>query len=182
MSSRSGLWIALVTATLIAIAIYWISHPPTPPSDPLDRLETTTRMHDSEAKIGGSESASPGLMPAPGSLPGGVERPTSARSSDALKEARTPIRLYRDARVQPVYDLATNQVKGVRILDVQPDSFWAEMDVRSHDVILECNGTLIDSPASTVALMKAMSQGQALSLRLRGADGEERFAEYRAAD
>jgi S1-C subfamily serine protease len=139
-------------------------------------------MRNSEAEIDGSESASQRPIPAPDSLPGVVERPTSARSNDAMKEARTPIRLYRDARVQPVYDLATNQVKGVRILDVQPDSFWAEMDVRSHDVILEFNGTLIDSPASTVALMKAMSQGPGLSLRLRAADGEERFAEYRVAD
>ena len=182
MSSRSGLWIALGIATLIASAIYWIPDRPTPSSSPLDRLETTTRMRDSETDIGGSESASQRPIPAPSSVQNVIERPTSALSKDAIREARTPIRLYRDARVQPIYDLATNQVKGVRILDVQPGSFWAEMDVRSRDVILEFNGSLVDSPASTVALMKAMSQGQGLSLRLRGEDGEVRFAEYRAAD
>jgi len=182
MNSRSGLWIALAAAALIAAAIYWIADSPTPSSSTLDRLETTTRMRDAEAESDGSKPASQRPTRAPNSLQDAIEPPTSALSNDEIQQARTPIRLYRDARVKPVYDLVTNRVEGVRILDVQPGSFWAEMGVRSHDVILEFNGSLVDSPASTVALMKAMSEGQVLSLRLRADDGEERFAEYRAAD
>ena len=182
MSSRSGLWIALGIATLIVTAIYWIPDGPTASSSSLARLETATRMHTASPEIEGSGSIAQGSVPAPGPHATLAESAPSPLSKEAIQEARTPIRLYRDARVQPIYDLATNQVKGVRILDVQPGSFWAEMDVRSHDVVVEFNGSLVDSPASTVALMKAMSQGQGLSLRLRGADGEERFAEYRAAD
>lgn len=100
-------------------------------------------------------------------------------SDDALSPSRTSVRLYTDARVRPIYDLSTNEVQGVQILEVEPGSFWQEIGVESHDTIVELNGELIDSPNATVALMNALSRGYVLSLRIRDTDGRERFIDYR---
>ena len=182
MNSQNVLWAALGIAVLIGAGIYMIPESTAPSSSSLARLETATRMHAASPEIQGSGPIAQESLPTPEPHAAPAEDAPSALSKEAIQEARTPVRLYRDARVKPVYDLVTNQVEGVRILDVQPGSFWAEMGLRSQDVILEFNGSLVDSPASTVALMKAMSQGQVLSLRLRANNGEERFAEYRASD
>ncbi|MEE3327464.1 MAG: hypothetical protein VX252_09025 [Myxococcota bacterium] len=177
MSARNWFW--LVLAALVVGGIY-LSLDSTPPA-PLSGLETETRMRPPNPPSDDRSRADEALKtPRFSAQPPAREEAVEPSADDPMREARTPMRLYRDARVQPVYDLATNRVKGVRIVDIEPESFWAQVGVRNEDVILEFNGTLIDTPASTVALMNAVSEGHALSLRLRSPDGEERFEEYRA--
>lgn len=177
MKAHSRTWLGLGVAALVAAGIYSSLDSPSSPTPPT-RLETRNRLKAPDELPAPSETDAVNRHRATTAT--AIENETDTLSAEALREARTPMRLYRDARVQPVYDLATNRVRGVRILDVEPDSFWAEIGVHSQDVILEFNGTLIETPASTVSLMNAVAQDSGLSLRLRSPDGEERFAEYRA--
>jgi S1-C subfamily serine protease len=62
---------------------------------------------------------------------------------------------------------------------VAPGSFWDELGIDDGDVILELNGELINTPAASVELMNQFSRGYVLNLRLRTAEGNERFIDYR---
>ena len=185
---RRRVWsgLALGSAALLAVVMFW-PHEPEPTS-----LRSASQRPPLPAAVGptgqppatapeetASELQASGLArqneapPAPES---------SVESEEALRQSRTPVRLYADARVRPIYDLATNQVQGVQILEVKPGSFWQRIGVESHDVILELNGQLIDSPNATVALMNDISSGHILSLRVRNVEGRERFIDYRTPD
>ena len=103
--------------------------------------------------------------------------PTS--SEPPLESKRQAARLYQGGRVRPVYDLTSNAVEGVRVLDVQPDSFWAELGIQSGDLILELDGEPINTPAATVRLMDSVSKGEILTLRVQRTDNQVQFIEYR---
>ena len=181
MNSQKWWWLAFGSMIFVVGGVFLDLN--SNPAPQRNEPETTTRQNMPREQ---PPSAEVPAEPFTGSIQPGSPTTKTTRSveetsvpKDPLKEARKPTRLYRDARIQPVYDLASNRVEGVRIVDVAPDSFWNEIGVRSHDVILEFNGFLIETPSATVALMNAMSEGQSLSLRIRGAEGRIRFAEYR---
>ncbi|MAI25649.1 MAG: hypothetical protein CMN75_06410 [Spirochaeta sp.] len=181
MNSQKWWWWGLGSMVLVVGGVFLDLN--SKPAPQRDELETTTRMNIPLEQ-------SPSMQEHPEPFAASIQPGRSATKTthppeetsdpkDPVKESRKPTRLYRDARIQPVYDLASNRVEGVRIVDVAPNSFWSEIGVRSHDVILEFNGFLIETPSATVALMNAVSEGQSLSLRIRGAEGRIRFAEYR---
>lgn len=184
---RRRVWsgLALGSAALLAAVMFW-PHEPEP-----------TSLRSASERPPLPAAAGPGGQP-PATAPeetaseprAGLARQNeappapepSAASVETLRQSRTPVRLYADARVRPIYDLTTNQVQGVQILEVEPGSFWQRIGVQSHDVILELNGELIDSPNATVALMNDISSGHILSLRVRNVEGRERFIDYRTPD
>lgn len=98
---------------------------------------------------------------------------------EALSPTRTAVRLYGNAKVRPLYNLQDDTIAGVEISNVAPGSFWDELGVENGDVILELNGEVIDTPAASVNLMNQFSRGFVLNLRLRTAEGVERFIDYR---
>ena len=185
MTAQKWCWLALAVTISIVTAVF-LDLNANPPHGS-GELETATRVKPSGEYALGTKA-----LPAPSSPPASMESnlPNKTEtealegtptSKNEIQEARRPVRLYGDARIQPVYDLATNRVEGVRIVDVAPGSFWSELGVRSHDVILEFNGLLIETPSATVALMNAVSEAHRLSLRIRSAEGEIRFAEYQSS-
>lgn len=95
-----------------------------------------------------------------------------------LEDLRSSFSLYGTANVKPVYN--RYDVEGVRILNVQPGSFWAMLGVQSGDVITELNSDPIDSPADTIALMNALERDPVVRLGIRNAEGDERTIEYSA--
>lgn len=110
-----------------------------------------------------------------------VQTPADAERlepEEPLEELRTQQRLYGTAKVKPVYEL--HDVKGVRIENVAPGSFWDLVGLRSGDVVVELHGSPIDSPAAAIALMNALERDDTLTLRARGQDGIERYIEYTA--
>ena len=119
------------------------------------------------------ENATP-LAPSP-PLPENVK----TGEEGALSPARTKVRLYGNARIKPLYNLRNNEIDGVEVSGVAPGSFWDELGIDNGDVILELNGQLINSPAASVELMNQFSRGYVLNLRLRTAEGNERFIDYR---
>jgi type II secretory pathway component PulC len=119
------------------------------------------------------ENATP-LTPSP-SLPENVK----TGEEGALSPARTKVRLYGNARIKPLYNLRNNEIDGVQVSGVAPGSFWDELGIDDGDVILELNGELINTPAASVELMNQFSRGYVLNLRLRTAEGNERFIDYR---
>jgi len=93
---------------------------------------------------------------------------------------RSPPGLYGGAKVEPLYDLRSDAVQGVRVSRIQEGSFWELVGLKERDVVLEINGQLVDSPDASVTLMNSLSREPVLILRLRGEDGTERFLEYRS--
>ena len=174
--------VALGSMVLLALVMLW---PDEPEQAPALSTEEDSRIAPIPRPTGAGVNTAPDQPPtAPRSAPSpptALAEPTP-ESDDALSPSRTSVRLYADARVRPIYDLKTNEVEGVQILQVEPGSFWQEIGVQSHDTILELNGELIDSPNATVALMNALSRGYVLSLRIRDTDGRERFIDYRTPE
>ncbi|MDG2334830.1 MAG: hypothetical protein P8Q97_11450 [Myxococcota bacterium] len=97
----------------------------------------------------------------------------------ALSPKRTAVRLYGNARVKPLYDLRSNKIDGVEISAIEAGSFWEDLGVDEGDVVVELNGQMIDSPEASVELMNQFSRGYVLNLRVRTAEGRERFIDYR---
>ena len=95
----------------------------------------------------------------------------------ALDESRTQTNLFATAQVSAVYD--NEDLLGVRINNVTPRSFWAEVGFRHGDVILESNGQLMDNPQASIQFMDDLSTSHVLIVRVRGEDDEERMLEFR---
>jgi len=91
---------------------------------------------------------------------------------EALSEARTPTRLYGEARVRPVY--ANEDLLGIRIVGIASGSFWDDVGFEEGDVVLEVNGELVDDPNASVYFMNSLSREYELIVRVRGENGRER--------
>ena len=98
---------------------------------------------------------------------------------EAISEARTPTRLYGEAKVRPIY--ANEDLLGIRIMGIVPGSFWDEMGFQQGDVVLEVNGELVDDPDASVYFMNSLSREYELIVRVRGEDGHERILEHESS-
>ena len=182
--SRKYLGFLLLAAALVA-AVWVILRPGetnVPGTPSLSPAATGAAKPDSGARASEApgmptssrpENATP-LTPSP-SLPENVK----TGEEGALSPARTKVRLYGNAKIKPLYNLRNNEIDGVEVSGVAPGSFWDELGIDDGDVILELNGQLINSPAASVELMNQFSRGYVLNLRLRTAEGNERFIDYR---
>jgi len=144
-----------------------------------------------EASVGSAGDAEP-LPPGPGiesvnahpsgQAGPGPEAPNPGDLVDpgAAVGIRSPPGLYGGAKVEPLYDLRSDEVQGVRVSRIREGSFWELLGIRERDVLLEVNGQLVDTPSASVTLMNSLSREPVLILRLRGEDGRERFLEYRS--
>ena len=96
----------------------------------------------------------------------------------ALSEGRRQVRLFGSANVKTVYDKSYREIVGVQVSNIKPGSFWETLGIRNGDVIVELNNRLIDNVEAGNNLMNSLGQEQVLHLRVRGADGKERFLDY----
>jgi len=177
-------WKALVlTTTLIALAmIFWPREERKQQAQPVVTKESVARSlaEPPQAENAPDVAARPEPLTAP--LPSAAP-PASAETKtgdeEALSPTRTAVRLYGNAKVRPLYNLQDDAIAGVQISNIAPGSFWEELGVEDGDIILELNGEVIDTPAASVNLMNQFSRGFVLNLRLRTAEGVERFIDYR---
>jgi hypothetical protein len=95
---------------------------------------------------------------------------------ETLEEKRDPIRLYGTAKVKPLYD--NEQLLGITISKIQPDSFWDMVGFRDGDFVIEANGEIMDNPNTSVAFMNSLERAPEVIVRVRGTDGEERTLLY----
>lgn len=182
---HSRRWLAL--GALLVIGLCWSLWGPAPappeasfPGTP-GRPRAPAVTGEPAARAPGS--AAPHLLPRVGrDAPSSLEAPTLEESAHEVGEVemRTPPRLYGGAKVEPLYDLRSDALQGVRLSKVREGSFWEVLGVREGDVVLALNGTSMDSPAASVMLMNALSLDPVLILQVRGEDGRERFLEYRS--
>jgi type II secretory pathway component PulC len=75
---------------------------------------------------------------------------------------------------------AGHDVRGVRVQNVGPDSFWHMVGVRSGDVVTDYNGVRIDTPTAMLALLNSMEGDSVIRLRVRGTDEDKRTLYYSA--
>lgn len=180
--SRKSLSFLLLAAALVAAA--WVILRPgetnapgtpslRPPATGAAKPSSATSAPGTPAISRPEETTS--LAPSPPPLPENVK----TGEEGALSPARTKVRLYGNARIKPLYNLRNNEIDGVQVSGVAPGSFWDELGIDDGDVILELNGELINTPAASVELMNQFSRGYVLNLRLRTAEGNERFIDYR---
>ena len=99
-------------------------------------------------------------------------------SAASLAEKRTQPALFSTAKVTAVY--AGHDVRGVRVQNVGPDSFWHMVGVRSGDVVTDYNGVRIDTPTAMLALLNSMEGDSVIRLRVRGTDEDKRTLYYSA--
>jgi len=176
----------LAVGALAAAGLGWMLWSPASTDAPPESATVGARPgpeldHDAAAREPGSkvESVLPrvGAMAPPPRVdsagPEGVEE-------GAGVGIRSPTGLYGGAKVEPLYDLRSDALEGVRLSRIGERSFWNLVGVRDGDVVLEINGQLVDSPNASVTLMNSMSLEPVLILRVRGDDGLERFLEYRS--
>jgi len=130
----------------------------------------TPAAKEKSVVVHGARAPGPAIEASP-SFPDTVER------EETLEQLRTPTRLYASAKVSAVYN--RDELLGVRIDRVQEGSLWGLLGVESGDVVLEVNGELVDDPGASVLLMNALSEDEALLLRVRGIDGNERMLDFR---
>ncbi len=97
---------------------------------------------------------------------------------ETLEEKRDPIRLYGTAKVAPLYD--NEQLLGITITNVQPNSFWEMVGFEEGDFVLEANGERMDNPNTSVAFMNSLHDAPEVVVRVRGTDGAERTLLYNA--
>ena len=96
----------------------------------------------------------------------------------ALSEPRRQVRLFGSANVKTVYDASYREIIGVQVNNVKPGSFWETLGIKNGDIIVEVNGRLIDNVEAGNNLMTFLGQEKVLHLRVRGADGKERYLDY----
>ena len=181
--SRRFLSLVILAVAVVALAgIFW------PRAEQKDETGPAPAKEPVVARLG--ETPKTGNVRDKAELPGSVSADLAwaappateeihTGDEEALSPTRTAVRLYGNAKVRPLYNLHDNTIAGVEISNVVPGSFWDELGVGDGDVILELNGELIDSPAASVELMNQFSRGFVLNLRLRTAEGLERFIDYR---
>jgi membrane-associated protease RseP (regulator of RpoE activity) len=188
MMSRRSLSLLILAATLVALAAALLlrggasapppeTHAPSTLSDP---HPAPAGASAAPAEVPVADPAQPG--PGRESPPAPLADNVKTGEEGALSPTRTAVRLYGNARVKPLYNLHNSEIGGVQISNVSPGSFWEELGIDDGDVIVELNGELINTPAASVQLMNQISRGYVLNLRLRTAEGEERFIDYRTPE
>jgi len=146
---------------------------------------------------GGAASAAPRPAPLPASMavPSGPTPPTlpdtsslgtrvrrladnrfSVARSDVANLARNPATLFSQARMLPKYE--NGQMTGLQLNAVQPGSLWEQVGIQSGDTVTMFNGQRIDSPESSAAVLKQLTEARSLNVVVQGADGRERTLTY----
>ena len=97
--------------------------------------------------------------------------------AETLEEMRQPVRLYGTAKVEALYD--RHDFLGVQVKSVDEGSLWDLLGFQSGDLVVEANGQLVDNPAAGVQFMNSLARDSSVLVRVRGADGEERWIDFR---
>ena len=123
-------------------------------------------------------AAEPERVPIPKDLAPRTWRLKNAEEpGETLDEMREPTRLYGTARIEAVYD--RHDFLGVQVKSVDEGSLWDLLGFRSGDLVVEANGELVDNPAAGVQFMNSLARDSSVVVRVRGADGEERWIDFR---
>jgi len=74
-------------------------------------------------------------------------------------------------QLQPIY--RGNAISSFRVLNVQSDSIYAQLGIRSGDTILDINGQQVDNPQKAMSFFDALQPGQDVGMRINRS-GQER--------
>lgn len=179
---------SLVLLALGLVTIAWLRAAEIQRSEPLIVERPSTPLSEPEppppgitGTLGPSVTVV-GKEPAPPDLPPEERKPKTVFAGDeeAVEPRRTYTRLFGDARVGAVYD--NEQLLGIRIGNVVEGSFWEDLGIEEGDVVLELNHRLMDEPEASTYLMNALAREPVLIMRVRDAEGVERFLEYRTPE
>lgn len=100
----------------------------------------------------------------------------SVARSDVANLARNPATLFSQARMLPKYE--NGQMTGLQLNAIQPGSLWEQVGIQSGDTVTMFNGQRIDSPESSAAVLKQLTEARSLNVVVQGADGRERTLTY----
>jgi general secretion pathway protein C len=83
--------------------------------------------------------------------------------------ARSPARLFSEARILPKYE--AGQMVGVQVSAIKPGSLFEQMGVQEGDVITELNGIRIDSPEQSAKILLELTKSEPFTVQVEGASG-----------
>ncbi len=95
--------------------------------------------------------------------------PLPELASAADEGARSPARLFSEARILPKYD--SGQMVGVQVSAIKPGSLFEKMGIEDGDVITELNGMRIDSPEQSAKILLELTRSQSFTIQVNGQSG-----------
>ena len=95
--------------------------------------------------------------------------PLPQLASGADEGARSPARLFSEARILPKYD--AGQMVGVQVSAIKPGSLFEKMGIEDGDVITELNGMRIDSPEQSAKILLELTRSESFTIQVNGASG-----------
>ena len=98
-----------------------------------------------------------------------VTPPLPELASGADEGARSPARLFSEARILPKYD--AGQMVGVQVSAIKPGSLFEKMGIEDGDVITELNGIRIDSPEQSAKILLELTRSASFTVQVNGASG-----------
>ena len=98
-----------------------------------------------------------------------VSPPLPELASGADEGARSPARLFSEARILPKYD--AGQMVGVQVSAIKPGSLFEKMGIEDGDVITELNGMRIDSPEQSAKILLELTRSESFTIQVNGASG-----------
>lgn len=78
------------------------------------------------------------------------------KRADVLKYTNDLPSVLMQARAVPNRVPGTGEINGFRLLDMQPGSIYEQLGLQRNDVIMNVNGTAVDSPAKAMELYQAL--------------------------
>jgi S1-C subfamily serine protease len=73
-------------------------------------------------------------------------------------------RFLQRARVEPTLD--EGRFVGFRVIELVPDSFWGQTDLRPGDVVTHVNGTSIEDPNQAYEVFESLRTANGIEVRL----------------
>jgi len=98
-----------------------------------------------------------------------MARPLPELASGADEGARSPARLFSEARILPKYD--AGQMVGVQVSAIKPGSLFEKMGIEDGDVITELNGIRIDSPEQSAKILLELTRSESFTIQVNGQSG-----------
>jgi C-terminal processing protease CtpA/Prc len=147
---------------------------------PTPKVSRNLEERESPPRQQRSRPVEPSAELAPTAIEGAASPSRRVAGAETLAALRTPIRLYGTAKVSAVYEVY--DFLGVRLEEIEPGSFWEILGVKEGDVVVEVHGEPLDDPSVGVALIKSLSQDSEVKIRVRGADGSQRYLQFTAPE
>jgi type II secretory pathway component PulC len=109
---------------------------------------------------GATESNTPRPAASTATLP-----PGSLARADVVRVVDAGLgRFLQRARVEP--SLEEGRFVGFKIIELVPDSFWGDTDLRPGDVVTHVNGQFVEDPNQAFEVFESLRSAQTLEVRV----------------